>query len=165
MKERLTPEKILKITVWVVAITAITMLGTSQFTIRISRLSTAEQTGISLFAFMIFGLVTVFAVSRINGLFSRVFAVIMNGASAFCAVWYLRMLFTDPVFLQGLYFVMDPRTRILQPLSTSARIIATLPLVAIAVGALVYLLAALTIAAVSFAALRSGGTIRKSTDD
>ncbi|MCL2231542.1 MAG: hypothetical protein FWB99_00520 [Treponema sp.] len=164
MKEKLTTEGIFKIIIWAVSITAITELGLSQFTIRLSRLSTAEQTGISLFAFLIFGLVTVFAVLRMkDGVFSKLFAVLMNFASALTAVWYIHLLLTDQIFLQGLFYVMDPRTRLMEPLTSLGRFIATLPIIAVALGALVYVASGLTILALTFATLgRNNG---KSSED
>ena len=131
-------QKILKITAWVVSGAAVIQLALSQFTIRISRLSIEERTGIALFAFIIFGMITVFAVSRMkDGFFAKLFAVAMNFVTAALAAWYLRMLLADEIFLQGLLYTLDRQTQIYHPLTTGQRIVASLPLVAVGLGAIV----------------------------
>jgi len=139
-------ERVLKITAWTVSVTAVVQLALSQFTIRISRLSTAEQTGIALFAFMILGLIAIFAVSRMkDGFGAKLFAVLVNFLTATAAVWYLSMLFTDDIFLRGLYYTMDHRTQALVPMSPGERIAASLPIVTVILGAAVYCLASIAI--------------------
>jgi len=151
-------ERVLRIAALTVSITAIVQLALSQFTIRISRLSTAEQTGISLFAFIIFGLITVFAVSRMkDGTGAKLFAVLMNAITALAATWYLSMLFADEIFLRSTFYAMDPRTHIMEPLSTGGRIVASLPIVLIVTGTAIYYLAGLTILVTSLTmALKNG---------
>jgi len=150
-------EKILKITAWTVSITAITQLALSQFTIRISRLSASDHTGISLFAFILLGLVTVFAVSRMKeGFASRLFAVIVNFTTALAAAWYLSILLTDEVFLRSIFSATNTRiyneisgAQITEPLSAGGKIAASLPVAAVITGAAIHCLAGLTILTVS----------------
>ena len=157
MKENLEiiSKKILKITAWTVSAMAIIQLGLSQFTIRMSRLSIEEKTGIALFAFIIFGMITVFAVSRMKeGHLAKLFAVAMNFATSALAVWYLGMLLSDQIFLQGLLYTLDRQTQIYDPLSTGQRILASLPLVVVALGALINCIAGLAILVAGLMSIR-----------
>jgi uncharacterized integral membrane protein len=145
-KRELSAERILRIAAWTVSIAAIIQLALSQFTIRISRLSSAEQTGISLFAFIIFGLIAVFAVSRMKDSSSaRFFSALVNFIAAFSAVWYLRMLFADEIFLRSISYTLDRHTQLLVPMTASQRINASFPLAVVILGAVVHGLAGLTI--------------------
>jgi len=148
-------EKMLKFCAIAVPITAITELALSQLSIKITRLSAAELTGISFFAFIIFGLVTLFAVSRIkDSLRARFFAIIMNIATALSALWYLRLLFSDEIFFRNLYYSLNRQTQLYEPLALGARIVASIPLALIVLGTAVYLLCAISILIASLAALR-----------
>jgi len=134
---------VIRITVFV---TAITELALSQFTIRVTRLSAAELTGISFFAFIIFGLVTLFAVSGIKEKFgARLFAIIMNIVTSLCAVWYLRLLFSDEMFFRNLFYTMNNQSEVLELLPLGTRISSSIPLALTITGAAVYGLCALTI--------------------
>jgi len=148
-------EKMLKFCAIAVPVTAITELALSQLSIKITRLSAAELTGISFFAFIIFGLVTVFAVSRIkDSVRARFFAVIMNITTALSALWYLRLLFSDEIFFRNLYYSLNRQTQVYEPLALGARIVASIPLALIVLGTAVYLLCAISILIASLAALR-----------
>jgi len=148
-------DKILAVVRITVFVTAITELALSQLSIRISRLSAAELTGISYFAFIIFGLVTLFSVSRIKDSFgARLFAVIMNFVTSLSGVWYLGLLFSDEMFFRNLYYSMNRQTQALELLPLGARITASVPLGLVILGAAVYCLCALVILTASFASLR-----------
>ena len=139
---------IIRITVF---ITAITGLAVSQFAIRITRLSAAELTGISYFAFIICGLVTLFTVSGIRESFSaRLFAFLMNIVTSLCAVWYLRLLFSDEIFFRNLYYSLNNQTQDFELLSLGTRIFSSIPLVFIILGAVIYCLCAIVILTITF---------------
>jgi uncharacterized membrane protein YGL010W len=144
-------EKILKIAVISVSVTAIVELALSQFSIKITRLSAVEITGISLFAFIILGLVTTFTVTRMKeNAGGKIFAIIMNFITAAAAVWYLRLLLTDDVLIKNLYYVLDRRTQVYELLPLKERITVSIPLAVIILGAVVYFLGGLTILITSF---------------
>ena len=146
--------KILRFTALTASVIAIVELALSQLSIKITRLSTVETTGISFFAFIIFGLVTLFAVSRMkDSPWARIFAIMMNFITASAAVWYLRLLFSDEIFFRNLYYTLNRQTQTYDPLSLGGRISASIPLALIVAGAAVYVLCGLTILAVSMAAL------------
>jgi len=151
-------ERIMRGTVWTVSIAAIVQLALSQFTIRISRLSTAEQTGILLFAFMLLGLIAIFAVSRMkDSIGAKLFAVLVNFIAAFTAVRFLGLLFADEIFMRGLLYSVDPVTQVAEPLSSGRKAVASLPIVWVALGAIVYGISGLTIMIVGICgALKSG---------
>jgi len=152
-------EKLLKLSAIAVPVTAITELALSQLSIKITRLSAAEHTGISFFAFIIFGLVTLFAVSRIkDSLRARFFAIIMNIVTSLSALWYLRLLFSDDIFFRNLYYSLNRQTQVYELLSPGARISASIPLALIILGTAVYLLCALAILTASLAAFRKKST-------
>jgi hypothetical protein len=131
-------EKLLRFTVIAVSVMAVIQLALSQLTIKMTRLSSAELTGISLFAFVIFSLITVFAVTRMkNSVGERLFAIVMNFITAFAAVWYLRLLFSDEIFFRNLYYT-NRQTQVYEMLSLSGRIIASIPLAITILGAVVY---------------------------
>jgi hypothetical protein len=107
-----------------------------------------ETTGISLFAFIISGLVTLFAVTRMkDSAGSTLFAVVMNAVTALAGTWYLSMLFGDKIFFQNLYYTRNLQTGNYDLLSLGDRIAATLPLALIIGAAAVYYLSALIICA------------------
>ena len=129
-----------------VFITAITELALSQFAIRLTRLSAAELTGISYFAFIIFGLITLFAVSGIKESFGqRIFAIVINIITSLSAVWYMRLLFSDEIFFRNLYYNLNRQTQTFELLPLGQRIFSSIPLVLIILGALIYCLCALGI--------------------
>jgi len=139
---------VIRITVF---ITAISGLGISQFAIRLTRLSAAELTGISYFAFIIFGLVSLFAVSGIKESFgARIFAVIMNLVTSLCAVWYMRLLFSDEIFFRNLFYSLNTQTQTFELLPLGTRIFSSIPLVFIILAAVVYCLCALVIIILTF---------------
>jgi hypothetical protein len=143
-------EKFLRFTVIAVSVMAVIELVLSQFAIRMTRLSSAELTGISLFAFIIFSLITVFAVTRMkNSVLERIFAVVMNFVTALAAVWYLRLLFSDEIFFRNLYYNLNRQTQVYEMLSVSGRITASIPLVITGLGIVVYSLCGLIILIVS----------------
>jgi hypothetical protein len=137
----------------VVAATAVGNLGLAQFHVRMARVSTVETTGISLFAFMIFGLVTLFAVTRMReSLQGKLFAALINIVTGICATWYLQLLFEDELFFRNLHYAMNRQTREWEALPASEMLFATMPLVCIIIGAVIYYAAA---TAIIFAALSS----------
>ena len=139
---------VIRITVF---ITAISGLGISQFAIRLTRLSAAELTGISYFAFIIFGLVSLFAVSGIKeSLSARIFAVIMNLVTSLCAVWYMRLLFSDEIFFRNLFYSLNTQTQTFELLPLGTRIFSSIPLVFIILAAVVYCLCAFIIIILTF---------------
>ncbi|MCL2804627.1 MAG: hypothetical protein FWD26_01640 [Treponema sp.] len=130
---------------------AITQLALSQFAIRMTRLSAEELTGISYFAFIIFGLVTVFSVSGIKESFgSKIFAVIMNFVTSFSAVLYLIMLFGDEIFFRNIYYTLNRQTQVYELLPLSARIITSIPLALVILGAAVYCFCAFAVLVFGF---------------
>jgi len=138
----------IRITVFV---TAITQLALSQFVIRLTRLSAAELTGISYFAFIIFGLVTLFAVSRMKESFgAKIFAFFMNVITSLSAVWYINLLFSDEIFFRNLYYSLNRQTQLYELLPLSTRISSSIPLVLIVLGAFIYCLSALVILILTF---------------
>jgi hypothetical protein len=143
-------EKLLRITVMGVAGMAIIELVLSQFAIKMTRLSSAELTGISLFAFVILGLVTLFAVTRMkDSAGGKIFAILMNFITAAAAVWYLRLLFSDEIFFRNLYYTMNRQTQAYEMISMSRRIAASIPLAITILGAAVYCLCGLVVLIVS----------------
>jgi hypothetical protein len=143
-------EKLLRFTVIAVSVMAIIELALSQLAIKMTRLSSAELTGISLFAFVIFSLITVFAVTRMkNSVRERIFAVMMNFFTALSALWYLRLLFSDEIFLRNLYYNLNRQTQVYELLPLSGRIIASIPLVITILGTAVYCLCGFIILIVS----------------
>jgi hypothetical protein len=143
-------EKLLRFTVFAVSIMAVIQLALSQFAIKMTRLSSVELTGISLFAFVIFSLITVFAVTRMkNSAGERLFAIVMNFITAFAALWYLRLLFSDEIFFRNLYYNLNRQSQIYEMLPLGGRIIASIPLVITILGAAVYCVCGLIILIVS----------------
>ncbi|MDR2542571.1 MAG: hypothetical protein LBC80_03875 [Treponema sp.] len=139
-----------KITV-IVSATAIINLALSQFLIQISRLSAVEKTGISLFAFIILSLVTLFAVSRMRESVSgRIFAVLMNFITASAAAWYLHQLYNDEIFFRNLFYTLNRHTLLHEQLPLNSRILASLPLALVVLSAAVYLFCGAAIMVVSF---------------
>ena len=144
--------KILRFTAILSSVVTIMQLALSQLSIRITRLSVLEAAGISLFTFIIFSLVTLFAVTRMkDSLPARLFAVVMNFVTAFAATWYLRLLFSDEIFFRNLYYVLNRQTQVYELLSVGARIYASIPLGLIIVGAAVYYLCGIAILIASIA--------------
>jgi hypothetical protein len=144
--------KIIRITVF---ITAIIQLALSQLSIRIARLSAAELTGISYFAFIILGLVTLFSVSRMGesaGI--KLFAILMNFVTSLSAVWYLRLLFSDEMFFRNLYYNLNRQTQVFELIPLGSRIASSVPLAMVILGALIYCLCAIAILTASFVSLR-----------
>jgi len=140
------PQKILRSISMIVSVTALVELAFSQLSIKMTRLSAVETTGIALFTFIIFGLVTLFAVSRMkDGLWRKVFAILMNFVTGAAALWYLRLLINDEMFFRNLYYVLDRRTQVYEMLPLGGRIAASVPLVIIALGAAVFFLSGLGI--------------------
>ena len=134
-------DKIQRIAVILIAVTAVTELALSQLSIGIMRLSAEELTGISYFAFIILGLVTLFAVSRMsNSFLGTVFAVLMNFITAFAGLWCLHLLFSDEIFFRNLYYNLDRQTQVLEMISLNERILASVPLGLIVIGISVYCL-------------------------
>jgi len=134
---------VIRITVFV---TAISQLAVSQFAIRVTRLSAQELTGISFFAFIIFGLVTLFSVSKIGeNILTRLFAIIMNVITSLSAIWYIRLLFEDEMFFKNLYYTQNRQTEIFELLPLGTRIISSLPVAIIILGIAVYCLCAFVI--------------------
>jgi len=147
------PNKILRAVSIIVPAVALIELALAQFVIRMTRLSAAETTGISLFAFIISGMVTLFAVSRMkDSLGGKVFAIAMNFVTGTAAVWYLRLLFADEIFFRNLYYVMNRRTQAYEMLTLGGRIAASVPLAIVMLGAAVYFLSGLAILLLSPAA-------------
>jgi hypothetical protein len=144
-------EKLHRLVVITVSVTAITELALSQLSIKIMRLSAAELTGISYFAFIIFGLVTLFAVSRMKeSFFGRIFAIIISSVSSLAGFWCLRMLFSDEIFFRNLYFNFNRQTQVYEQLPVSGIISASVPLALIILGCVIYYLCALVILIFSF---------------
>ncbi|MCL2175658.1 MAG: hypothetical protein FWB73_06410 [Treponema sp.] len=134
---------IIRITVFAAAITE---LALSQFSIRITRLSAEELTGISYFAFIIFGLVTLFSVSKIReSAGARFFAIIMNSVTAISGFWCLRLLFSDGIFIRNLFYYMNRLTESFELLPLGTRIASAVPLAVIILGTAAYLLCAIGI--------------------
>lgn len=134
---------------------ALLELAVSQFSIRMTRLSAVEMTGIALFVFIILGMVTIFAVTRMGDRSGgRLFAVIMNFLAALSAVWYLRMVFGDTVFFRNLLYTLNRQTQVYEPLSPEGTIAALMPLALVMLGAAVYCLAGIGILTASLAAGR-----------
>ena len=143
-------EKILRITVWIISVTSITELALCQFSIKIMRLSAAEHTGISYFAFIIFGLVTLFTVSRmIDSFFNRFFAVIMSFVTSLSGFWCLKLLFSDEIFFKNLYYTLNRQTDVYELLPVKGLISASIPVALLIIGILAYCLCALVIITVS----------------
>jgi hypothetical protein len=143
-------EKFLNFTIIAVSIMAVIELVLSQFAIKMTRLSAEELTGISLFAFVISSLVTVFAVTRMkNSVPERIFAIIMNFITSLSALWYLRLLFSDKIFLRNLYYTLNRQTEAYEILPLGGRITASIPLAITILGIAVYSLCGLIILVVS----------------
>ena len=148
-------DRIMQIFVIIVSATAIMQLVLSHLAIRIMRLSAAEHTGISYFAFIIFGLVTVFTVTRMrDSFFGKFFAVIMNFVTALAGLWCLRLLFSDDIFFRNLYYNLNRQTQMYELLPMSGRISASVPLALIILGAALYCLCGLVILTAAFAGIR-----------
>ncbi|GHV36988.1 hypothetical protein AGMMS49546_03510 [Spirochaetia bacterium] len=144
-------DRILQAVTWISAGAAVLELGVSQVYIKMTRLSAIETTGISLFAFIIFGLVTLFAVTRMkDSAGGKVFAVLMNLVTALAATWYLRMILRDEIFFRNLYYVMNRQTRAYDLLPLAKRITASIPLAGIMLGTAVYYLSAAAILILMF---------------
>jgi hypothetical protein len=125
---------------------ALLELALSQFHIRLTRLSSAETTGISLFGFIIFGLITLFAVTRMGERArGKLFAVFTNAAAAAFATGCLYLLFTDKIFMGNLYRSQNPKTGVPELLPLAGRISASVPLALIIAGTACYYLSALMI--------------------
>jgi hypothetical protein len=147
--------KALQFTAWAASITAITELALSQFTIRMTRLSAVETTGIFFFAFIISGLVTLFAVARMkDSPLALVFAVLMNLITALAAAWYLRLLFSDEIFFRNLYYILNRQTQQYELLSLGPRVSASVPLALVTLGAAVYFICGLVILTAGVRAVR-----------
>jgi len=147
--------KALRIIAWVASLTAIAELALSQFTIKMTRLSAVETTGIFLFAFIISALVTLFAVTRMkDGAPALIFAILMNLITALAATWYLRLLFSDEIFFRNLYYVLNRQTQSYDMLPFGARISASVPLALIMIGAAVYYICGLVILIAGIKAVR-----------
>ena len=139
--------KIKRAVMYAVACTAIIVLALSKFLINITRLSSAELSGIALFAFVLAGLVSLFAVTRMNekrG--SRIFAALINFSAVLSALWFLFQLFSDEIFFRNLYFSRDRVSGVYELLPLAGRIFASLPLALVVLSAAVYFLSGLIIA-------------------
>jgi hypothetical protein len=146
MKTTDNADKILRSVSFITAGVAIIELALSQFFIKMTRLSAVEMTGLSLFAFVIFGLVTLFAVTRMKeSKGGKLFAVIMNILTALMATWYLNFLFHDEIFFKNLYYALNRRTNVYELLPLARRIGSSLPLVGIIIGTVVYYLSGVAI--------------------
>lgn len=140
--------------VYVVCGIALLELAVSQLSIRMTRLSAVEMTGIALFSFIILGIVTIFAVTRMGerpG--GRIFAVTMNFLAAISAVWYLCLVFGDALFFRNLLYTLNRQTQVYEPLSPGRTIAALTPLALVILGAVVYGLAGIGILMSSLAAM------------
>jgi uncharacterized membrane protein HdeD (DUF308 family) len=147
--------KVFQLTAWTASLTAIIELALSQLTIRMTRLSAIETTGIFFFAFIISGLVTLFAVTRMkDNPLALIFAVLMNIITALAATWYLRLLFSDGIFLRNLYYVLNKQTQKYELLSLGGRISASVPLAVVMLGAAAYYLCGLIILTAVIAGIR-----------
>ncbi|MDR3335045.1 MAG: hypothetical protein LBT13_09210 [Treponema sp.] len=156
MREQTTEDKILRAAAVVSVTVAVLELACAQLHIRLTRLSAVETTGISLFGFIIFGLVTLFAVMRMmESIGGKIFAVLMNIIAALFATWYLNLLFHDNLFFQNLYYSQNLLSGGYDLLPLARRISATIPLGLIIVGAACYYLSALTIVVVMCITRRS----------
>jgi hypothetical protein len=143
---KFTYNKIIRIITFVVSGTAIVELALSRFFIKMTRLSAVEMTGIALFAFIIFGLVTLFAVTRMGNTFrGKSFAVLMNIITALSATWYLNLLLGDGIFFRNIYYSMNRQTGIYELISLPDRISASVPLAGIIAAAAIYCLSGLVI--------------------
>jgi hypothetical protein len=104
-----------------------------------TRLSAEETTGISLFAFIILGLVTLFSVTRMkNSVKGKLFAIMMSFITLCAALWYFNLLFADENFFRNLYYVLDRQTQSYELLPLASRIGASVPLALLMLGAGVY---------------------------
>ncbi|MDR0455321.1 MAG: hypothetical protein LBH20_01390 [Treponema sp.] len=147
--------KILQVIAWIASLMAIVELALSQLTIKMTRLSAVETTGIFLFAFIIFSLVTLFAVTRMkDNPWAKIFAILMNLMTAFAATWYLRLLFSDEIFFRNLYYALNRQTQAYELLPLGGRIFASIPLAIIMLGVAVYYLCGLAILITGVAADR-----------
>jgi hypothetical protein len=151
--------KALQFIAWLASLTAIVELALSQLTIRMTRLSAIETTGIFFFAFIISGLVTLFAVTRMkDNTPALIFAILMNLITALAATWYLRLLFSDEIFFRNLYYVLNRQTQKYELLSMSGRISASVPLALVMLGAAVYYICGLVILTAGITAGRKKST-------
>jgi hypothetical protein len=147
--------KALRFIAWTVSLTAIVELALSQLTIRMTRLSAVETTGIFFFAFIISGLVTLFAVTRMkDSPMAMIFAIFMNLITAFAAAWYLRLLFSDEIFFRNLYYILNRQTQRYELLSPGGRISASVPLALVILGSAVYFICGLVILIAGVSAIR-----------
>jgi len=149
--------KALNFIAWTASFTAVIELLLSQPAVKMTRLSAIETTGISFFAFIISGLVTIFAVTRMkDNPFALLFAVLITLVTAFAATWYLRLLFSDEIFFRNLYYVLNRQTQKYEMLSLNARIFASIPLGVIMLGAVVYYISSVVILIAGFIAIVKG---------
>jgi hypothetical protein len=134
---------------------AIAELALAQFSIRITRLSAVETTGLFLFAFIIFSLVTLFAVTRMKeSAAGTIFAIVMNFVTAIAATKYLSLIFSDDIFIKNLFYTQDRRTQVYELLPITGRISASIPLAVIILGTAVFYLCGLVILIVNLAGTR-----------
>lgn len=130
----------------VVSIMAVLELLFAQFHIKMTKLSSVEATGISLFSFIMFGLVSLFAVTRMqSGLRSRIFAVLITVLTGLCGTWYLNLVINDPMFFQNVFYVLNKRTGAYELLPFSQRLGPGVSFVSIIAGTAIYFAGALSI--------------------
>ena len=154
---RIKSNRILNKIAWTASVTAIAELALSQLSIKMTRLSSVETTGISLFAFIIFSLVTLFAVTRMKeNAGGKIFAAAMNFATSLAAAWYLLLIFSDRIFFRSLYYTLNRQTQNYELLPAGERIFASVPLALIIAGALIYLACGITILAAALSGGNSG---------
>ena len=147
-------EKILSVISKIIFTTSIVELALSQLSIRIMRLSSEEFTGIAYFAFIIFGLVSLFVTSRIKeSAFGMFFAIIINFITAIAGLWALQFLISDEIFFRNLYYTLNRQTQVFEILPTSGLITASIPLGLIILGSAIYCLCATVILIVSISFL------------
>ena len=138
--------RILKTVTLIVSGTALFELVLAQFIIRMTRLSVVELTGITLFAFIIFGMVTLFAVTRMGDTpWGKLFAVFMNIITAIFAAVYLFFVLNDEIFFRNMYYVLNRQTQVYEILPLSTRIRASIPLAGLFLGTAVYFFSGLVI--------------------
>jgi hypothetical protein len=149
--------RILGVIAVIASIMAVVELALAHFSIRMTRLSAEEITGIFLFAFIISGLVTVFAVTRMkDSIGGKLFAVVMNFITSAAAAKYLSLLFSDEIFFKNLYYSLNRQTQMYELLSLKGRIVASIPLAAVIAGAAVFLLCGFAVLIITFAAIVTG---------
>jgi len=154
MKGNSKKDQMLRLINIIVFVTAIAELALSQLSIRIIRLSAEELTGISYFAFIILGLITLFAVSRMKeSLVSGFFAAFMCFASLFAAFMFFKLLFADDIFFRNLYYSLNRQTQNYELLPLGGRISSSIPMIVVALGALVYSVSGIVILIVSLTSI------------